>query len=83
MSAAGSGVGYFKHRILDFDQVEMRFVPLIVKQPQAFAIRNRNEGAVIQDHVFLQGRISRTTPAQSDHFTAVAGQVSPDRLASL
>jgi len=57
--AAGSGVSHFKDRVLDFDQVEMRFVPLVVKQPQALAIRNRDEGAVIQDHVFLRGRISR------------------------
>ncbi|TIT89053.1 MAG: hypothetical protein E5W55_25310 [Mesorhizobium sp.] len=76
-------MGHFKDGILDFDQVEMRFVSLVVKQPQALAIRNRDKSAVIQDHVFLRKSDQPTSAAPSDRFIATARQVTPDRAASL
>ena len=82
MSAAGAGVGHFKDRVLDFDEIEMRFVPLVVEQPQALAIRNRDESAVIHYHVFLRSRIAERRGA-ADHFIAVFKHVTPDGAASL
>ena len=68
--------------MLCFDQLEMRFVSLVVKQPQALAIGNRDKSAVIQDHVSLQRRIAERRGA-TDHFIAVSRHVTPDGAASL